>query len=826
MKTALVIHGHFYQPPRENPWTDIVERESGARPFQNWNERIYSECYRPNAFARIVDSYGRVERIVNNYSNLSFNFGPTLLSWLERQHPHTYRRIISADRESLPRHGGHGNAIAQGYNHVIIPLCNERDRHTQVRWGIADFRHRFGREPESLWLPETACDETTLDLLIDEGLRYVILSPYQAERVRPLNSLDDGDWKYVGDGSIDTTIPYRYQHGDGSGRSLAIFFYDGPIAKAIAFEGALASSGGLVERLARAATGESRIVNVATDGESYGHHFKFGDRCLAYALEVEAPSQGFRVTNYGEFLDHYPPTMEVLLSKGVSGEGTAWSCAHGLGRWLRDCGCQTGAEEGWNQSWRAPLREALDFLRDEAARHFASTAGELFRDPWAARDAYIELILDRHRSRDSFLDRHAGRWLGPEQQVRALTFLEMQRQAMVMYTSCGWFFADLTGIETLQVMRYAGRAIELMEELGLESASERFLEIMAEAKSNLPKMGNGADIYRRCVAASRVKPQRVAAHLSINGLVDQTDEAGEIAKFNYRREAFQQQQHGRLTLSTSRLVLDSATTGKREDYAVASMYFGDVDFSCVLKPFPGDEEFTTAVEQLWTHFRAGSVSSILRRAQALFGPDEYGLEHLLPDGRESVSAILFRQMVDRFSEQYELLYEDNRRNIEMLQEAGFELPKELRAAAEFTIGRRFEKELRRQQESHHPAAYMRALELADEAARHGYRIKRSAIWSLVEEMITKTVRYTVANPTSENIQSALMLIHMTKKLGFNANLDQAQEAAYDALRGGLSVSDELHELALTLELSSALLQQRALPLADQSQLAHTEALPL
>jgi alpha-amylase/alpha-mannosidase (GH57 family) len=822
MRTALVVHGHFYQPPRENPWTDIVEREAGARPFHDWNERIYSECYRPNAFARIVDSFGRVERIVNNYANISFNFGPTLLSWMERHHAETYRRILEADRESMLKHGGHGNAIAQGYNHVIIPLCNERDGRTQVRWGIADFRRRFEREPESLWLPETGCDERTLDLLIDEGLRYVILSPYQAARVR---SLVNGEWRDVSDGTIDTSIPYKHFHSDKSGRSIAIFFYDGPIAKSIAFEGALASSRGLVDRFARATTGEARLVNVATDGETYGHHFKFGDRCLAYALEVEAPSQGFRVTNHGEFLDHHPPTMEVALAKGLSGEGTSWSCAHGLGRWTRDCGCQTGAEEGWNQSWRAPLREALDLLRDEAARYFEATRGELFRDPWAARDDYIELMLDRHASPDAFLERHAGKRLDEAQRVRALTFLEMQRHAMVMYTSCGWFFADLAGIETVQVMRYAGRVMELMEELGLESRRDEFLQILSQARSNVPALGNGADIYKKFVEASVVTPQRVAAHLSISGLVDRNQETGEVAGFAYRLAAFQKQQHGRLTLSTCHLVLDSLATGKRHEYAVASMYFGDVDFYCVLRPYTGAFEFKSATEQLWMHYRTGSVPSILRHAQELFGPDEYGLEHLLPDGRESISGNLFRRMVDIFSEQYELLYEDNRRNIEMLQEAGFELPKELRSAAEFTIGRRFEKELRKQKENFHPAAYMRALELSEEAARHGYRIKRSAIWRQVEEMIAKTVRYTVANPTSENIQLARMLIQMTEKLGFNANLDQAQEAVYEALRQGLPVSDEMHELAFTLGLSSGLLQQRPLPLPDEVATTRAGALP-
>ncbi|MCA1594691.1 MAG: 1,4-alpha-glucan branching protein GlgB [Acidobacteria bacterium] len=491
MTTALVVHGHFYQPPRENPWTDNVEREPSASPFHDWNERIHSECYRPNAYARIYDSAGRVERIVNNYAQINFNFGPTLLHWLERHHPDTYARIIEADRESVARRSGHGNAIAQGFHHAILPLCNERDRRTQVRWGIADFRLRFGREPESLWLPETACDDATLSTLIDEGLKYVILSPFQAGRVR----VGGGEWRSVGDVGIDTSVPYKFLHPDNSGRALAVFFYEGHISKEIAFDGLLSSSRQMIDRFERAAGKKDSIVSVATDGESYGHHYRFGELCLAYALEVEAVARGFQVTNYGEFLESHPPEFEVEIKRGFDGGGTAWSCAHGLGRWSRDCGCQAGAPEGWNQRWRTPLRAALDYLRDDAALKFESAGGELLRDPWAARDAYVELLVDREASPGEFLSRHAARTLSEPEQARALTLLEIQRCAMAMYTSCGWFFNDISGIESVLVLKYAGRAVELMESLGLEPPRTKFLEVLAEAHSNIRRLGNGADIY-------------------------------------------------------------------------------------------------------------------------------------------------------------------------------------------------------------------------------------------------------------------------------------------------------------------------------------------
>ena len=512
--TALIIHGHFYQPPRENPWTGTIDPEPGAQPFPDWNERIYAECYQPNSSVRILDDTG-AERFVNNYAHISFDFGPTLLSWLERNHAETYARILAADTESARRNNGHGNAIAQAYNHAILPLANERDRRTQVRWGLADFRHRFGRGPESMWLPETACNDAVLGLLIDEGMRFVILAPQQAERVCKSTTrvgstsmpASNGqteksvptDWQSVADGTIDTSIPYRYCHRDGSGRSLAVFFYDQELARAIAFEQALTSSASLVERFAQRRAEKAGLINIATDGESYGHHHKFGELCLAYALAIDAPAGGFAITNYGDYLDRHAPEMDVEISNGQEGEGSSWSCTHGVSRWIRDCGCQTGGERGWNQSWREPLRKALDYLRDEAAASFAATRGELFIDPWAARDDAIDLILEEGKSREEFIYGHAPRVLTNEEEQRALLFLELQRNSLLMYTSCGWFFSDLAGIEPVQILKYAGRAIDLMKQLGLPSPQRRFLEILAEARSNRPELGNGAVIFRRLV---------------------------------------------------------------------------------------------------------------------------------------------------------------------------------------------------------------------------------------------------------------------------------------------------------------------------------------
>jgi alpha-amylase/alpha-mannosidase (GH57 family) len=520
---ALIIHGHFYQPPRENPWTGIIEPQPTAAPFHDWNERIHAECYGPNAFVELPNG------TINNYANISFNFGPTLLSWLEQNHPATYQRIIQANEASALKNNGHGNAIAQAYGHAILPLCNERDLSTQIRWGLADFHFRFGREAEAMWLPETACNDRVLDALIDEGLRFVILAPNQAARVRAevISNHDSrrlgvstgsgsdrvNDWLEVNEQILDTSVPYTRFHRDGSNRSIAVFFYDGPTSRAIAFEKLLTSSSQFVNRLALAARGRA-MVNFATDGETYGHHFKFGDLCLAHALEEEAPAKYFQITNYAAYLDEHPPEVEVEINSGSNDEGTSWSCVHGVGRWIRNCGCATGGEPGWSQEWRTPLRQALDYLRDENITHFEATRSDLFIYPWLARDESIALILNQHASREEFLFHYAGRWLSRDEQHRGLSYLELQRMLLLMYTSCGWFFNDISGIETIQILRYAGRAIDLMDQLGLPSARDRFLEILAEAKSNRSEMGTGADVYRKFVEGARV---RDANELSLAG---------------------------------------------------------------------------------------------------------------------------------------------------------------------------------------------------------------------------------------------------------------------------------------------------------------------
>ena len=486
----FVLHAHFYQPPRENPWTGRVPREPGAAPFHDWNERIDDECYRPNAFGRVVDEARRISSVVNNYAHLSFNVGPTLVQWLREHDPLTLERMVEADRASARRHGGRGGAIANAWNHAILPLADPRDRLTQIRWGLTGFQNTFGRDAEAMWLPETAASHAVLDDLIDHQLRYVILAPDQAARVRPVGG---GRWIDVRGGKVDPSLPCLYRHRDGSGRSIAVFFYDGGLAHGISFAGTLSTTDRFVASVREAAArGRGSLVHAA-DGETAGHHVAWGDRVLADALTRALPKAGFRVTHYGAALDVLEPELEVELDHGPLGEGSSWSCAHGVGRWMRDCGCRIQHQAGWDQRWRTGLRRALDLLRDESRPWFEREAGRIFQDPWAARDDYVRVLLDRSdEARAEFLQAHARDGADGK---RGIALLELQHQLLLQYTSCGWFFDDIGGLEGRQVLRYAARAVQLWEELGGTPPLDGFLGRLAAARSNDVACGDGRRIF-------------------------------------------------------------------------------------------------------------------------------------------------------------------------------------------------------------------------------------------------------------------------------------------------------------------------------------------
>ena len=502
----LCIHGHFYQPPRENAWLETIEQQDSAKPYHDWNERITAECYAPNARARVLNNHNELINLVDNYAHISFNFGPTLLSWMQTHAPDVYNAVLEADKKSLSLFSGHGSAIAQAYNHIILPLANAHDKKTQVRWGLYDFEKRFGRKPEALWLAETACNTETLEVLAAHAMKYVILAPGQCARIRKIG---EKDWTEVSGGRVD---PKRaYQCVLPSGKKIALFFYDGPVSQGIAFSDTLKSGENFAKRLlgAYAQREETQLMHIATDGETYGHHQKFADMALASCLEYIQALPDIQLTVYGEFLEKYPPQYEAQII-----ENTSWSCCHGVERWRSDCGCNSG-RAGWNQKWRAPLRKALDFIRDGMIETFEKKGRQYFKDPWAARNDYIELILDRsEQARQHFFMTHATdkAWKNPS---AALVLLEMQRNALLMYTSCGWFFDEISGLETVQILQYAARALELHRQAGATDLEEQFIKILAQAPSNIKELKNGAAVYERYVKPSVFSLEKIAAQTAL-----------------------------------------------------------------------------------------------------------------------------------------------------------------------------------------------------------------------------------------------------------------------------------------------------------------------
>ena len=610
----LTVHGHFYQPPRENPWLEEVEVEEGAAPYHNWNERITAECYAPNAA---------------NLEKISFNFGPTLLSWLESHRPETYAKILEADRVSRGQRDGHGNAIAQAYNHLIMPLASRRDKVTQVRWGIEDFRHRFGREPEGMWLPETAADRETLAVLAEAGLKFTILAPTQARRVR---SLPDGRWQSLEGGKIDPSRAYRW--ASGAAPSLALFFYDSPISRAIAFEGALADGETLRARLLSGFSPDRpspQLVNVATDGESYGHHHGGGDEALAVALDSIESAGDALLTNYGAFLAAPPPAHEVEIV-----ERTSWSCVHGVERWRGDCGCRAGRAD-WHQRWRAPLREAMDWLRDQLDPFYEARLGKLVKDPWAARDDYIHVILDRSEEhRAAFFSRHQRGPLEPPRQVEALRLLELQRHRLLMFTSCGWFFDDISGLEATQVLKYAARAMQLAAGLGFSGLEEEIARRLAAAPSNVPEYGNGTQVFRRAVLPARVDVKRLVAHYAITALLEDPGEERRIFAFRVERLDAKRAAAGGTTLMVGRVRTRSEITGEIEEPCYAVLHFGGQDFHCSVGSLPGAAAYEAAKADLLARYLTGGPSEAVRAMDHHFAGRAFSLKDAFLDERRRI----------------------------------------------------------------------------------------------------------------------------------------------------------------------------------------------
>ena len=781
IKRFICIHGHFYQPPRENPWLETVETQDSAAPYHDWNERVCAECYAPNGAARIQNGKNQITRIVNNYARISFNFGPTLLSWLKENAPRTYRMILDGERRSRRNYKGHSSAMAQIYNHIIMPLANERDRVTQIRWGIADYVYHYGLEPEGMWLSETAADAASLELLAKHGIRFTVLAPHQCKRIRPMKATDSGkesDWTDTTGATVDTTRPYAMRFP--SGESIAVFFYNGPTSRAIAFEGLLNSGENFSGRLKAGfkESGDPQLVHVATDGESYGHHHRHGEMALAYALRLLERDKTVKLANYGSYLEQFPPEYECEVV-----DNTSWSCAHGVERWRSNCGCSSG-KPGWNQEWRAPLREGLDEMRDAIAPLTEQEGNQLFKDVWAARDAYIQVVLDRGEDRvEQFFIEQQNHSLSDAERVRALELMELQRHAQLMYTSCGWFFDDISGIETVQVIAYAARVLQLAKSVFGERASElepAFIARLAEAKSNIASAGDGARIYKEKILPLELGLEEVAAHYAISSVFSSYADETELFCYRVRRISYDIYSSGRGRLALGRAHVASAITGEGQSFSYAVLHFGDQNITAAVKPYLDSdaEEFNAFVALGSEQVQKADFPEVIRQIDRYYGHVDYSLTSLFSDEQRRIVQIILNSTLWDIENSLTTIYEEHASLLHYLSQAGLPKPPALTLAAGFAINAG----LRRALDSEPvDLAVMRSflqLAKADQVPLDTATLSYIADQRMKRAM----VELQMSAGSLEMLDRALTLARALEELPFDLNLWQAQNIWYDIFR--------------------------------------------
>ena len=764
----VCIHGHFYQPPRENPYLEAVELQDSAYPYHDWNERITAECYAPNTASRIVDAENRIQNLLNNYSEMSFNFGPTLLSWMKDQSPKVYQSILEADQKSAQRFSGHGSALAQGYNHMILPLANRRDKVTQVKWGMRDFESRFGRKPEGMWLPETAVDTETLEVLAENGIKFTILAPRQGQRIRPKNS---SKWEDVGGARIDPARAYLAELP--SKKRINLFFYDGPISQGVAFEGLLNDGKRFADRL-MSGFSDSRhgpqLVHIATDGESYGHHHRYGEMALTYALE-EIQKQGIaKLTNYGEFLEKHPPKHFVEIV-----ENSSWSCVHGVERWRSDCGCNSGGHP-WNQQWRAPLREALDWLRDKLAPIFESRLKEFVRDPWETRDDYIRVILDRtEESRKAFFADHAMRPLEPHEQVTALKLLEMQRHALLMYTSCGWFFDELSGLETVQVIHYAGRALQLAEQCCDVKLEAEFLQHLARAKSSLPEHGDGAKIYEKWVKPAVIDIERVGGHYAISSLFESYPDKTRIYCYDVERLRYSVEAEGKIRLATGCARFRSAITEESADLDFTVLHLGDHNLTAGIRPAEASSDEDQ--NKLVAAFAQADTAEVIRLLDQVYGKNTFSLRQLFRDEQRKITSLILNESLNSAAVLYRTVFEGQAPLIRFLNALEIPVPPALKSAAEIALNSQLEQYLERPDLD--PDSI---LSLLRETRASKVTLDSTTLEYKVRKRLEKEAAEFAANPTDPVLTERIIkLLDLIAALPFPVVLWEAQNLCYRPL---------------------------------------------
>ncbi len=680
MEKYICIHGHFYQPPRENPWLDDVELQDSAHPNHDWNERVTEECYRQNAASRILGKDRKIVDIVNNYKYMSFNFGPTLLYWMEKHAPDVYKSILQADKESCEQFGGHGSAISQVWGHMIMPLCNERDKFTQVYWGIRDFEKRFGRRPKGMWLAETAVDSATLEALAEQGIEFTILAPGQAKAVRKIG---DKKWQETDASKLDTCLPYVCRLE--SGRSIDLFFYNGPASHDVAYGGLLHSGENFANRLASSfgsGDGNGRLVHIATDGESFGHHHRHGDMALAYCLHNIHTKSDANITVYSQFLEKFPPQWEVQIH-----ENSSWSCAHGIERWRSNCGCCGDQEYVGKQQWREPLRDALNDLRDDLAYLFEERMKEYVKDPWQVRNEYIEIVNDRSDENvNACMEKWTGKVLDPESKTAVLRLLEMQRMSMMMFTSCGWFFDDISGIETVQIMQYASRAMQIASEFDSQDYESEFMEKLRDAPSNKDGHRDGKQIYQSQVVPSKIDLKRVGAHFALSSIfLNGEDPLSDIFSYSTTIEEFKRYEAGIQVMTISRVNIRSRITHHSQAMDIVGLYLGAQNLFAAISHKMHDDPFWQLVRELEEAFSNGDISQVMRMMNVAFESKSYSISSLFKDEQRKILNELLQSTWQEIESSYRHIYVHNYAIMQMIANMKMPMPPAFAVPLQFII---------------------------------------------------------------------------------------------------------------------------------------------
>lgn len=767
-KKYICIHGHFYQPPRENPWLNKVEIQDSAYPYHDWNHRINAECYIRNSSSRILNEDSQIESIMNNYGWLSYNIGPTLLAWMEQEAPETYQGILEADKESQERFSGHGAALAQAFNHMIMPLANEADQDTQVIWGIEDFKARYKREPEGMWVGETAVNTSTLETMARHGIKFTILSPYQAKEIRKIG---EEDWEDATDAKVNTRRAYLCNLP--SGNKIVLFFYDGPASQAVAFEGLLNDGERFADKLMGQFNGEDvvQLVNIATDGESYGHHHKLGEMALSYCLNKIVDQDDINLTIYAEFLEKFPPEYEARII-----ENTSWSCYHGVERWRSNCGCNTGGNEGWDQNWRKPLREAFDWVREELIGLYETEMQKYTPEPWEVRNRYIQVILNRDEEFvKGFLRENCGEELTHEDHVRILKLLEMQYHAMLMYTSCGWFFDEVTGIESMQDVFYAKRAVQLAEEITGNNYEDEFIKMLEKIPSNLPEYGNVRTAYDRYVKPMALDMIRIGAHYAVSSLFEEFPEEVSLYNFTATVKTRNYYEAGKRKILIGRTLFRSDITWETVDISYAVLHMGDHHLFGGVREYMGPEAFEEMNSKVSKFFKKGNIYEIFNELDASFGNHNYSFWHLFRDEQRSIMKLVMDNTLKTIDTSMQQIYENSYPLLQTFKEINMTIPSRLKMPVDMAVNNKLILEL--ENENFNIKRLKTLLATANEI---DVDLDEVTLNFLTDKKLNSLMRKLKKDPLDlELIHSINQLISLGRESALSINEWEAQNIAFD-----------------------------------------------